>query len=86
MLDSNDIRIDTGRAAHGGDFRRMIHIPTGIVRVHPGPMRGVNWDELQQQWLREIETELLDRGLNQDVVEASSKKTEIEKILKQRLP
>jgi len=47
---------------------RLIHVPTGITREHPGPMKGINTTQLQQQWLEEIEQELLRVGLSQHVV------------------
>jgi len=68
MLKENDIRIDVGRASHGGDFTRMIHVPTGIERVHPGPLKGVNRRELERGWLSEIESELKARGLVQYIL------------------
>lgn len=74
MLNVDDIRVDTGRASHSGDFRRMIHLPTGIIRYHPGPMHNVNWEELKRQWLREIEAEVLDRGLSERVVTTNREK------------
>jgi hypothetical protein len=68
MLRDNDIQIHIGRASHGGDFMRLVHVPTGITRGHPGPMKSVNCSELQRQWLQEIEEELLRSGLTQYIV------------------
>jgi hypothetical protein len=58
MLREEDIRIDIGRSS-AGDFLRVLHIPTGIQRFHPGPLRDVNREQLQRQWLEEIEAELV---------------------------
>jgi hypothetical protein len=68
LLRDEDIRIDIGRTSHGGDFTRMVHIPSGIERLHPGPLTGVNVHELRQRWLAEIEAELRLRGLTQYIV------------------
>ncbi len=70
MLREEDIRVDVGRANHGGDFMRLVHIPTGIERSHPGPLRNINRDQLEQQWLAEIEAEVKQRGLAQYIVPA----------------
>ncbi len=61
MLNEDDIRVDVGRA-QVGDFMRMIHLPTGIERLHRGPLKAVNRDELCRQWLVEIESELMSKG------------------------
>lgn len=68
MLREEDIRIDIGRAAHGGNFLRMLHAPTGISRFHPGPLADLSLCELQQTWLKEIEAELLAKGLTEYIV------------------
>lgn len=52
-----DFRIDIGRSS-AGDFMRMIHLPTGIERVHPGPLLGVDRSELRRRWRAEIEAEI----------------------------
>ncbi len=39
MLREEDLRIDRGRASHGGDFVRLTHVPPGVARSHPGPSR-----------------------------------------------
>ncbi len=75
MLREEDVRIDVGRAIHGGDFTRLVHVPTGLVREHPGPLRGVNRHELEQRWRAEIEAELLQRGLHQYIVAEYRTKT-----------
>jgi hypothetical protein len=63
MLREQDIREDIGRAAHNGDFMRLVHIPTGTSRMHPGPLTGINRHQLRCRWLKEIESELVSRGL-----------------------
>ena len=68
MLNENEIRNDVGRASHGGDFMRMVHMPTGISREHPGPLKGVNRYELERSWLSEIESELKARGFVQYIL------------------
>jgi hypothetical protein len=60
MIPDDDIRIDIGRASDG-DFTRMIHIPSGIERQHPGPLKDVNCVELYARWRSEIEDELRSR-------------------------
>lgn len=68
MLREEDLRLDVGRARHGGDFIRLTHVPSGISRMHPGPLRGVNQRELTRRWLAEIEAELRERGLEEHIV------------------
>jgi hypothetical protein len=68
MLREQDIRIDVGRATHGGDFLRMVHVPTEISRLHPGPLTGVDQYELRCRWLKEIESEVASRGLVQHIL------------------
>lgn len=65
MLRDEDVRVDVGRASHGGDFMRLVHLPTGIERTHSGPMRGLNQREVRLRLLKEIEAELRERGLTQ---------------------
>lgn len=67
MLREEDVRIDVGRAVEGSFFRIM-HVPTGISRMHAGPLQGVNQHELQRQWLAEIQAELRARGLDEYIV------------------
>lgn len=49
MLREEGIRIDAGRASHGGDFLRLVPVPTGMERIHPGPLKGANRHEIVQQ-------------------------------------
>ncbi|MBA4016736.1 MAG: hypothetical protein C0483_06065 [Pirellula sp.] len=58
MLRDEDIRIDIGRSS-AGNFMRMVHVPSGIERMHPGPLRDVNQQALRSRWKYEIEVELL---------------------------
>ena len=60
MLRDEDIRIDIGRGS-AGNFMRMVHVPSGIERMHPGPLRDVNQQELRSRWKYEIEVELIIR-------------------------
>jgi hypothetical protein len=70
MLREEDIQIDRGRDSHGGDFLRLTHIPTGISRVHSGPLRGINQHKLIKSWLSEMEAKLRAKGLTQHIVPA----------------
>ena len=74
MLREEDILVQRGRAVHGGDWLRVIHAPTGITRVHDGPLRGVDQHALIQGWLAELETELMGLGLIQYLVPAYRKR------------
>jgi hypothetical protein len=76
LLRDEDLRIDLGLASHGGDFTRMVHIPTGIERSHPGPLKGVNIHELRKRWRDEIESELKSLGLTQYIVPQTKHKSE----------
>lgn len=77
LLRHEDIRIDIGRASHGGDFTRMVHIPSGIERLDPGPLKGVNVHDLRKRWRAEIESELRSRGLTQDIVPQTRHESEL---------
>lgn len=69
MLRDEDIQIERGRAAHGGDFVRLTHTPTGISRSHPGPLgAGSRQHRLISSWLSEIEAELRRIGLTQYII------------------
>jgi hypothetical protein len=65
MLRVNDIIVRIGRAV-GGDFMEIEHVPSGVKRHHPAPLGG---DEVQKEvrakFLREIEAELIAKGLTQ---------------------
>ncbi len=63
MLREEDLRIDIGRGCNGGDFLRLVHIPTGISRMHPGPLRDINRKELIAGWCAEVESEIRDKGV-----------------------
>jgi hypothetical protein len=79
MLRDEDIQIDVGRADHGGNFMRLTHLPTGLTRVHPGPLREFNRHDLVESWLCEIESELQQKGLVQHIVPAYAKKSKIQR-------
>lgn len=60
MVRDEDLRIDMGRSSTGS-FIRMVHLPSGIERMHPGPLRDVNQQDLRRRWRSEIEVELMIR-------------------------
>jgi hypothetical protein len=62
MLKAEEIEIQIGRAV-GGDYIRVTHLPTGISRGK-GPPLG-NPEKARRGLLRELEVELLQRGLTQ---------------------
>lgn len=70
MLKPEHIRVDTGRC-DGGSVVRVTHLPTGISRTR-APLRGSSPREVTQHFLREIEAELVDRGLADYVVSDQS--------------
>jgi hypothetical protein len=69
MLREEDLQLRVGRTSDG-DFLELVHVPTGLSRFHPGPMKGVNQFDLRQRWLKEIEAEIAARGLTQYIVPA----------------
>lgn len=60
MLKPQDIEIQVGRAV-GGDFMFVVHKPTGIRRGKGPPLPKPG--KAKHEMLREIEAELLERGL-----------------------
>jgi hypothetical protein len=65
MLRVSDIVVRVGRAV-GGDFKEIEHVPTGISRHQPPPLGGAEVQrETKQRFLREIEAELIAKGLTQ---------------------
>ena len=59
MLHNQHIRVDCGKAV-GGDFLRITHTPTGVIRSAGPPLgKGKVRHEKRQQMLKEIEEELL---------------------------
>jgi hypothetical protein len=66
MLRDDELRQDIGRC-DGGSFCRLVHVPTGITRVS-GPLRGAKLHETIKAWRKEIEGELIERGLVQYVL------------------
>jgi hypothetical protein len=68
MLRDEEIQMELGRASHGGDFLRLWHVPTGIMRYQPGPLRDVDQHALMASWLSEVEAELQAKGLTQYII------------------
>ena len=67
MLRTGDIIVSVGRAV-GGDFMEIEHVPSGIRRHHPPPLGGPEVQKVvRARFLREIETELIAKGLTQYV-------------------
>jgi hypothetical protein len=66
MLKPEEIRVDTGRCV-GGTFIRVVHVPTGISKEQ-APIGGRSGGEVVRQFSREIESELVARGLTQYIV------------------
>ena len=64
MLKLEDIEVQVGRAV-GGDFTKVVHRPTGIFRVAGPPLPKPG---KRQEMLREIEAELLERGLTEHIM------------------
>jgi len=65
MLKPQDIEIQVGRAV-GGDFMKVTHKPTGICRGKGPPLPKSGKARLEM--LREIETELIQKGLTQHLL------------------
>lgn len=65
MLRASDMIVRVGRAV-GGDFMEIEHVPTGIKRHRTPPLGGTEVQrETKARFLREIETELIAKGLTQ---------------------
>lgn len=56
-----DIVVRRGRAV-GGDFLMIIHQPSGVSRRIGPPL--VQMEKAQQEMIREIEVELIEKGLS----------------------
>ena len=67
MLKTEDIEFQTGRAV-GGSFIQVVHRPTAISRGKGPPLGNQPVHELSRELLREIEAELVERGLAQHIV------------------
>jgi hypothetical protein len=82
MLKPQDIEFQVGKGA-GGDFIVVIHKPTGIRRVAspPLPTPGV----AKHDMVREIQAELLSKGLTQHILPPKSM-NEAEWNIRQALP
>ncbi len=66
MLREEELQCEIGRYV-GGSFIRVLHIPTGISRVK-GPFGGESARSIEERFLREIEEELVAKGLTQYIV------------------
>ena len=70
MLRDGDLKMEAG-PCEGGCFVRFTHAPTGISRGYAGPtgsLKGTKRYQAQKTWIKEIETELAERGLTQYLV------------------
>lgn len=65
MIIPEDIEIQVGRGV-GGDFMRVLHRPTGICRGAGPPLPKPG--KAKYEMLREIETELIRKGLTQHII------------------
>ena len=72
MLRQEEIRVEVGRCV-GGTFLRVTHIPSGATR-HKAPLAGESSRAITGRFLREIEEELVERGLSHDLVPEYRKK------------
>lgn len=66
MLKPQDIEIMVGRA-QGGDFMKVLHKPTGISRGKGPPLSKPA--KARQEMIREIEAEIIQRGLTQHLLQ-----------------
>ena len=65
MIKPQDIEIQVGRAV-GGDFMTVVHKPTGIRRGAGPPLPKPG--KAQHKMIREIEAELIQKGLTQHLL------------------
>ncbi len=65
MLKLEDLEVQVGRAVDG-DFMKVVHKPTGIFRSKGPPLHAPG--KSKHELLREIEAELIQRGLSQYLV------------------
>jgi hypothetical protein len=65
MIKPQDIEIQVGRAV-GGDFMTVMHKPTGIRRGAGPPLPKLG--KAQHEMIREIEAELIQKGLTQHLL------------------
>lgn len=66
MLRDDELRIDVGRCI-GGSFIRVTHVPTGLTR-RKGPLDGEPSHSIKKRFLKEIEQELITKGLTQYII------------------
>jgi len=71
MLKPEDIEIQVGRGV-GGDFMWVVHKLTGIRRGKGPPLPKPG--KAKHEMLREIEAELIERGLTQYIVRSGKRK------------
>ena len=64
MVKLEDMEIQIGRTV-GGDFMKIVHKPTGITRRQGPPLPKPG--KAKREMLREIEAELIHRGLMQHI-------------------
>ena len=74
MLREEDIREERGWCTDeiqgaAGTYIRIVHVPTGISRAK-GPLAGESGHAVVQMFLREIEEELIAKGLSSYIVPA----------------
>ena len=75
-----------GRSS-GGDFMEIAHVPSGVKRRCPPPLGGAAVQrETRMRFLREIEAELVAKGLNQYIDDEENFQTIEEQLLEHDLP
>jgi hypothetical protein len=85
MLKSEDIEIRT-YTGPGGDSMMVLHKPTGITRSVGSPL--LRPGKAQHEMLREIEDELIKKGLTQHILPEKRPKplNEAERLIRQSIP
>jgi hypothetical protein len=61
MIYPEQLKIDTGRTV-GGDFIRVIHLPTNITKTQAPPINN-NHEFYIKKLILEIENDLIEKGL-----------------------
>ena len=67
MIRDDELQIETCKTKEGSVALRIKHLPTGIVRAHPGPHESLH--QSRKLLLYEIEKELKARGLEQYIID-----------------
>jgi len=70
MIRENELQIDTWTTEEGAVSLQIEHLPTGIVRFHPGPHDSLH--RSRNELLTEIEKELKERGPQQFIIDETS--------------